>query len=158
MREPRSIPDWNLAPHPIEPSGPEKLGILCGAPQDAQASQFIQRKAKPMETYFPNMQDAPSKQARERMMADLQALASDAEALLRATADDASEKAKEARTRITAALERAKATYAELQEQTLESAKAAVGKADETIRAHPYESIAVAFGVGLLLGALLRRK
>jgi ElaB/YqjD/DUF883 family membrane-anchored ribosome-binding protein len=30
--------------------------------------------------------------------------------------------------------------------------------ADETIRAHPYESLAVALGVGVLLGALLRRR
>ena len=30
--------------------------------------------------------------------------------------------------------------------------------ADETIRSHPYESLAVALGVGVLLGALLRRK
>lgn len=30
--------------------------------------------------------------------------------------------------------------------------------ADETIRARPYESLAVALGVGVLLGALLRRR
>jgi ElaB/YqjD/DUF883 family membrane-anchored ribosome-binding protein len=30
--------------------------------------------------------------------------------------------------------------------------------ADETIRSHPYESLAVALGVGVLLGALLRRR
>lgn len=28
---------------------------------------------------------------------------------------------------------------------------------DETIRSHPYESLAVALGVGVLLGALIRR-
>ena len=28
---------------------------------------------------------------------------------------------------------------------------------DETIRAHPYESLAVALGVGVLIGALIRR-
>ena len=28
---------------------------------------------------------------------------------------------------------------------------------DETIRAHPYESLAIALGVGVLLGALIRR-
>jgi ElaB/YqjD/DUF883 family membrane-anchored ribosome-binding protein len=30
--------------------------------------------------------------------------------------------------------------------------------ADDTIRSHPYESLAVALGVGVLLGALLRRR
>jgi ElaB/YqjD/DUF883 family membrane-anchored ribosome-binding protein len=30
--------------------------------------------------------------------------------------------------------------------------------ADDTIRSHPYESLAIALGVGVLLGALLRRR
>jgi len=30
--------------------------------------------------------------------------------------------------------------------------------ADDTIRSHPYESLAVALGVGVLLGAVLRRR
>ena len=110
-----------------------------------------------METHFPDMDDAHSRLARERVMADLRALAADAEALLRATADDAGEKAKEARERLTAALAKARATCEEWQAQGLESARAAAKKADDTIRAHPYESIAIGFGVGLLLGALLKR-
>ena len=35
---------------------------------------------------------------------------------------------------------------------------AAAKKADTIIRDHPYESIGVAFGVGLLLGVLVTRK
>lgn len=104
------------------------------------------------------MKTSQSQIARDRVMADLQALAQDAETLLRTTVDDGSEKAKAARARISAALDRAKASFAEFQEQGLESAKAAVQKTDETIRSHPYESIGVAFGVGVLLGVLLGRK
>ncbi|MBI4623758.1 MAG: DUF883 family protein [Verrucomicrobia bacterium] len=111
-----------------------------------------------METNFPAMENSHSRLARERVMADLKALASDAEDLLKATAGDVSDKAKEARARVTAALERAKSTYADLQEQGIASAKAAVKQADDTIRAHPYESIGIAFGLGILIGALLRRK
>lgn len=111
-----------------------------------------------MESHFPNMENAQTRLARERVMADLQALAGDAEALLRATADDVSDKAKDARARLTTAIEKAKTSCADLQERSIETAKEAVKKADDTIRAHPYESLAVAFGVGLLLGALLRRK
>jgi ElaB/YqjD/DUF883 family membrane-anchored ribosome-binding protein len=111
-----------------------------------------------METHFPTMEQNQSRLARERVMDDLKTLASDAEEFLRATAGDASDKAKEARARMTAALDRAKATYEEIQEQSIESAKAAMKQADETIRAHPYQSLGVAFGIGLLIGALLRRK
>jgi ElaB/YqjD/DUF883 family membrane-anchored ribosome-binding protein len=111
-----------------------------------------------METHFPDMSEAQSQVARDRVLASLRALADDAEALLRATADDASEKAKAARARLSDALDKAKSTCQELQAQGIESAKAAAKKADAQIRAHPYESIAIAFGVGLLLGAILRRK
>ena len=104
------------------------------------------------------MDDSRSTLARDRMLADLAAMAADAEALLQVTADDVSDKAKETRARITASLEKAKATYQEFKEEQIDSAKAALHTADQTIRAHPYESIGIAFGLGLLLGAFLRRK
>ncbi len=96
--------------------------------------------------------------ARERMATDLKMLARDAEDLWKATAGDVSEKVKEARARLGAALERAKSTCQDAQEQTITTAKAAAKKADTVIRDHPYESIGVAFGVGLLIGVLFRRK
>ena len=68
------------------------------------------------------------------------------------------EKAKEARTRMAAAVQRAKASYLHLQEQTVAGAKAAAKKADVVIRDHPYESIGIAFGLGLLIGVLVTRK
>lgn len=111
-----------------------------------------------METHFPQTDETKSQLARERVMTDLRTLATDAESLLKATASDASDKAKEARTRLSAALEKARATYDDLQTQSVASAKAALRKADDTVRTHPYESIGIAFGFGLLLGALLRRK
>lgn len=111
-----------------------------------------------METNYEAIEKAQGAIARERIMTDLQALTRDAEDLLKATAGDVSEKAKEARSRVSAALDRAKATYTHLQEQTLASAKAAAKKADMVIRDHPYESIGVAFGVGLLIGVLVTRR
>lgn len=111
-----------------------------------------------METYFDNLEQAHSQLARERVLADLRALAHDSEELLKATAGDVSEKAKEARTRLTAALERSKATMMELQSQAIAGAKAAAKKADTVIRDHPYEALGVAFGVGLLIGLLVVRR
>ena len=111
-----------------------------------------------METHFENLVQAHSVMARERVLRDLKTLAHDAEDLLKATAGDLNEKAKGARARLAGALERAKATGAELQELTVASAKAAAKKADMVIRHHPYESIGMAFGLGLLIGVLLARK
>jgi ElaB/YqjD/DUF883 family membrane-anchored ribosome-binding protein len=111
-----------------------------------------------METHFENLTQGQSAMARERVLRDLKTLVRDSESLLKATAGDLGEKASEARRRLAGALERAKVTYAELQEQTIASAKAAAKKADTLIRHHPYESIGVAFGIGLLLGVLVGRR
>jgi ElaB/YqjD/DUF883 family membrane-anchored ribosome-binding protein len=106
-----------------------------------------------METHFEAMQ-THDEVTREKVKEDLRVLVHDAEGLLKATAGDLSEKAKEARTRLAAALEKAKATCVRMEEKTVAAAKAT----DKVIRAHPYESIGIAFGVGLLIGVLVGRK
>jgi ElaB/YqjD/DUF883 family membrane-anchored ribosome-binding protein len=111
-----------------------------------------------METHFENLVQAHSLMARERVLRDLKTLAHDAEDLLKATAGDLSEKTKAARARLASALELAKETGADLQELTIASAKAAAKRADTVIRDHPYESIGVAFGIGVLVGVLVTRK
>jgi ElaB/YqjD/DUF883 family membrane-anchored ribosome-binding protein len=111
-----------------------------------------------METHFANFEYAPTSLARERVLDDLRELVRDSEALLKATAGDVSVKAMEARARLAAALERARSAGSELQRQTAAAARAAATKTDALVREHPYESIGVAFGVGLLIGLLIGRK
>ena len=81
-------------------------------------------------------------------------IALDAEELMKATATDLGEKAREARVKLATTLESAKATCKRLEEKTIASAKAA----DRVIRDHPYQTIGAAFGVGLLIGVLVNRK
>ena len=95
-----------------------------------------------------------TEQANARLASDLKAVVRDAEELLKATAGQVGEKVAELRSRLAAALESAKATCHRLEEKTVVAAKAT----DRTIREHPYESIGIAFGVGLLLGVLVARK
>ena len=90
----------------------------------------------------------------QRLAGDLKSAMSDAEEALRATGSQAGEKASEVRTRLAAALESAKATCQRLEEKAVAAAKVT----DQTIRAHPYESIGIAFGLGLLVGVLVARK
>jgi ElaB/YqjD/DUF883 family membrane-anchored ribosome-binding protein len=90
----------------------------------------------------------------DKLTSDLKVIAHDAEDLIKATAGEVSEKAKEARSRLMVALESAKESCGRLQDKAVASAKAT----DQVIRAHPYESIGVAFGVGLLIGVLLGRR
>ena len=96
----------------------------------------------------------PDEANMEKIMTDLRVLTRDAEALMHATAGHAGEKVSELRQRLTAALDSAKATCHRLEERAIAGAKAA----DKTIREHPYESIGVAFGVGLLIGVLVGRR
>lgn len=107
-----------------------------------------------METHYEELEQGQSAMARERVANDLKTLTRDAEDLLKATAGDVSEKAKEARARLSVALDRAKATCANIQKQTVAAAK----KADVVIRDHPYEAMGVSFGLGLLVGWLITRK
>lgn len=90
----------------------------------------------------------------EKIMADLKILSRDAEALMQATAGQAGEKAGELRDRLAAALESAKASCQRMEAKAIAGAKVA----DQTIREHPYESIGVAFGVGLLIGVVVGRR
>ena len=90
----------------------------------------------------------------DKLVTDLKRIVTDSEELLHATKDAVGDKAHEVRERLTDALDAAKRTCRRLEEKALESAKAA----DRTIRDHPYQSIGVAFGVGLLIGVLVTRK
>ena len=85
---------------------------------------------------------------------DLGTLAEDARALMAATADVAGEKVGEARKRLAAALESGKEIYGRVKDKAVEGAKAA----DATVRANPYQAIAIGVGVGALVGYLLGRK
>jgi ElaB/YqjD/DUF883 family membrane-anchored ribosome-binding protein len=84
---------------------------------------------------------------------DMGALAEDARALMAATADVPGEKVGEARKRLAAALERVKEVYGRVRDKAVEGAKAA----DQAVHEHPYQAIAIAFGVGAIIGYLVAR-
>lgn len=89
----------------------------------------------------------------DKLVKDLRLVVQDAEDLIRATAGEVNDKTKQARARLSQTLEKAKESAVVLQEKAAEKAKVA----DEVIRQHPYESMGVAFGLGLLLGVIVNR-
>lgn len=90
----------------------------------------------------------------EQMVDDLRSVTRDAEELVNATASEGSDRARNARARLTQAIEAAKETCARWEQKALESAKAT----DKVIRDHPYQSIGIALGLGILIGVLVSRK
>ena len=101
-----------------------------------------------METYFSNM--TAEEGTKEKLVKDLVTLVRDAEELVRATGGDLADKSK---TELAAALERVKASCGRLQTRAAAGAR----QADQIIREYPYQSIGIAFGVGLLIGVLVNR-
>jgi ElaB/YqjD/DUF883 family membrane-anchored ribosome-binding protein len=93
-------------------------------------------------------------EANHRLATDVRAVMRDAEELLKATAGETGEKVTEIRSRLAEALESAKESCGHLQERAVKTAKAT----DHVIREHPYESIGIALGVGLLIGVLVGRR
>jgi ElaB/YqjD/DUF883 family membrane-anchored ribosome-binding protein len=90
----------------------------------------------------------------ERLLQDLKAVVEDGEELLRAGARELGERGTAARERLVAALEVAKETRRKLEEQTVAGLKAT----DRVIREHPYHSVGIAFGIGILLGIFVNRR
>jgi len=85
---------------------------------------------------------------------DMGTLAEDARALMAATADVAGEKVGEARKRLAAALESGREIYGRVRDKAVEGARAA----DQTVRENPYQAIAIAMGVGAIIGFLVVRR
>ena len=107
-----------------------------------------------MEEHYHNMVPASPGPTRDKLAEDLRVLVRDAEQLLKTGANEAGEKAAELRARLQTSLENAKDTMRRLEDRAIAGARVA----DRVIRDHPYESIGVAFGVGLLIGVLINRK
>jgi ElaB/YqjD/DUF883 family membrane-anchored ribosome-binding protein len=88
------------------------------------------------------------------LVTDLKNVVRDSEELLEAVAGATGEKAQQLRDRLAETLERAQQTCEKLEGKTKETLKAA----DDAIREHPYQSIALALAAGLVVGVVLAKK
>lgn len=98
--------------------------------------------------------DARTQSEREhtqRAMEEAKAAARQAGEHIKSTASEMAETGRETARRLGTAWESAKNS---VQEKAVTSAKAT----DRAIRDHPYESIGIAFGIGVLLGVLINRR
>lgn len=95
---------------------------------------------------------------RDKLMADLKLVIADTEELLRVTAGQAGEQAKEMRGRMQTRIDQAKASLHQMQEASLAKAKAAGHAADEYVHDNPWKAIGAAAGVGLIAGLLIGRR
>ena len=93
-----------------------------------------------------------------KLMDDLKTVVADAKALMLATAGDASDRVRDARKRATESVGHARERLEALETEVRERATAAAGEADRFVHDNPWQMIAVAAGVGALVGILLGRR
>jgi ElaB/YqjD/DUF883 family membrane-anchored ribosome-binding protein len=96
----------------------------------------------------------PSEINTDRLVSDLKSVTKDAEELLKTVSGEEGNGSHDLRMRLSTAIDSARETYRRLEEKAVAGAKAT----DKVIRDHPYESLGVAFGLGLLVGVLVTRK
>jgi len=94
----------------------------------------------------------------EQLMDDIAAVIRDAESLLRATASETGEKVGEARARAEESVRQAKERLAAIEQEAVRRAQVLAGDADTFVRGNPWQAIALAAGVGLVLGLLANRR
>ena len=91
----------------------------------------------------------------KELLHELQALVAEAEAMIADSVTEASAEGIDSlRSRFVAAQERFTDAYAGARKKVIAGAK----YTDETIRANPYQSLAIAVSVGLLVGILVGRR
>jgi ElaB/YqjD/DUF883 family membrane-anchored ribosome-binding protein len=95
---------------------------------------------------------------REKLVDDVKEVLRDADVLLRETAGQLGEKAKDARQRLERGIEVAKVRLTDLQKQSIEQTKIAAKATDEFVHEHPWQSVGVAFAIGAFVGVLIGRK
>ncbi|HUK02581.1 MAG TPA: DUF883 family protein [Steroidobacteraceae bacterium] len=96
--------------------------------------------------------------ASEELAEELSHVVQEAEALLRALADDGDATLGTLRDRVHDSLDSAKARLADLQLGAQRAGKRAASAAQGWVQQNPWTAIAIAAGLGLLIGALLTRR
>ncbi|MET0262972.1 MAG: hypothetical protein ABW223_08750 [Rariglobus sp.] len=97
---------------------------------------------------------ASAAESPEHVVENLRALIAEAEKTLGSNlAEGAGDKLASLRERFADLRDNAEHAFSVAKEKVVEGAK----KTDSAIRSHPYESLAIALGVGVLIGAFLRR-
>jgi ElaB/YqjD/DUF883 family membrane-anchored ribosome-binding protein len=94
----------------------------------------------------------------EKLISDIKAVVSDAEALLSATAGQTGEKVAELRASLMSRLSDAKNRLVEAEEAVVEKAKQAARATDDYVHENPWQSVIIAGGIGFIIGFLASRR
>lgn len=92
-----------------------------------------------------------------QLIQDFNVVVSDAEALLKATANQSGDKLAEVRTKVGESIRAVKASLEEAESALLDKSKAAAKATDVYVHENPWQSVGVAAVVGFVIGWLAKR-
>lgn len=95
---------------------------------------------------------------KEKLVQDLKIVISDAEELLRATANQAGDKVAAAREKVQDSLRRAKVKLEEMEDVLLDKSKEVARATDAFVHEHPWRAVGIATAIGFVIGLLVGRR
>jgi len=105
-----------------------------------------------------NMEKLSVEATNEQLVADFKVVVADAEALLKATANQGGEKLAEVRAKAEESIRIVKTRMAEVESALLVKTKAAAKATDVYVHENPWKAVGVGAGFGLLVGLLIGRR
>jgi ElaB/YqjD/DUF883 family membrane-anchored ribosome-binding protein len=96
--------------------------------------------------------------SQEKLVTDIKAVITDAEEILKATADQTGEKIAGLRTRVQERLHAARIRLADAEAVLVARTRAAAQATDVYVHENPWKAVGVAAGVGFLVGFILGRR
>lgn len=111
------------------------------------------------------MARAKTTATRESLIKDLNNIIAEAEQLLKSASEDGADEAKAFKAKVQDSLNLAKERLVDLEESILETTRAAAERtkvvaqsADGYVREHPWQTIGIVAGIGVVVGLLLNRQ
>jgi ElaB/YqjD/DUF883 family membrane-anchored ribosome-binding protein len=95
---------------------------------------------------------------KEQLISDIKVVIADAEALIRATANQGGEAVANLRVKAEESVAVAKVKLAEAQEVLVEKGRIAAKATDDYVHEKPWHAVGIAAGVGLVVGLLIGRR
>lgn len=95
---------------------------------------------------------------KEQLISDFKVVIADAEALIRATANQGGEAVVNLRAKAEESLAAAKVKLADAQDALIEKGKVAAQATDDYVHEKPWHAVGIAAGVGLVIGLLIGRR
>lgn len=96
--------------------------------------------------------------SRDKLLADFNAVVSDAEQLLKSLASEGGDRAQELRAKAEASLDVARERLREIETTLGVKARAAAESTEAYVQEHPWQTLGIAAALGVLIGLLLNRR